>query len=841
MLKNPNLKNPNQAVIRKMARNSLKANKRKTVTLYLAILLSAFMIFTIFTVGVTFFKLQRVQNIRMSGAEFDAIMYGVTDEQRELCENDPDIILTGTIGVCGWVEETKRDATPNVGLIWADGVYWSEMMEPVRTELEGSYPTAPDEVMATRSALKECGYEDLKVGDTFTMTYGTHEGMNTGTFRISGIWDGYGPKKQFYVSEAFYEQSGWELSDAASGRYFMDFKQKLMTKRAQDAFVESMHLGKQQNLFFESDLGASVQILFGLAGLIAVTCLCAYLLIYNIMYLSVAGRVRYYGLLQTVGMTEKQVRGMMREQMLLLGVTGIVSGCLIGAVVSFFLIPVIVKTLGIRDGYVGEVAVCFHPAVVLLTVFLVSVTIWLASRKPAKLAADISPMEALGYRPVSSLSAGIKKTRKTGKGRLLQSLVWEQFTKDKKRTAVVLLSLAASLSVYLCVVTMMESQAARTIVSNYMDMDLVIKNDTGYKEKAEERKNVLDVPLENALKEVKGISELHSLVFAEITVPWEADFAEMWMQEFYAKWMSIPYEQEKQEYQEHPENFGTSLIGIDEGEFDYLNETLGETIDKEAFLQGKTCIIYRNGLDFSDTDLIGRKVTYALYGDQEETKTFTIAGVTDESYYTALLGYPPTIITSDKAVNAFAKAPLVLKTSIRYNREYDKETEEKILALLQESEYAKDFSYESKIEEAEEVKQAQGNLMEVGIGIVLILAFIGMMNYMNTFVVNVQNRVIELSVMESIGMTEKQLLGMLVREGLLYAGGAWLITLTAGMGVTWYIYQSMNYREIAFLVPVGPLLAAAVVSLIVCLVIPVLTWRKLEKNGTVVERIRGIE
>ena len=137
-------------------------------------------------------------------------------------------------------------------------------------------------------------------------------------------------------------------------------------------------------------------------------------------------------------------------------------------------------------------------------VFLVSVTIWLASRKPAKLAADISPMEALGYRPVSSLSAGIKKTRKTGKGRLLQSLVWEQFTKDKKRTAVVLLSLAASLSVYLCVVTMMESQAARTIVSNYMDMDLVIKNDTGYKEKAEERKNVLDVPLENALKEVKG-------------------------------------------------------------------------------------------------------------------------------------------------------------------------------------------------------------------------------------------------------------------------------------------------------------------------------------------------
>ena len=36
----------------------------------------------------------------------------------------------------------------------------------------------------------------------------------------------------------------------------------------------------------------------------------------------------------------------------------------------------------------------------------------------------------------------------------------------------VLLSLAASLSVYLCVVTMLDSQAARTIVSNFMDSDL---------------------------------------------------------------------------------------------------------------------------------------------------------------------------------------------------------------------------------------------------------------------------------------------------------------------------------------------------------------------------------
>ena len=684
------LKNPNQKVIKRMAWNALKVNRRKTITLLLAVLLSSFLVFTIFTVGDSYFRLQKIQNIRMSGAEFDAIMYGVTDEQRQMCENNPDIVLTGTVGVCGWVEKTDQDSTLNVGLIWADDGYWTQMMEPVREKLEGRYPTALDEIMVTNSALKECGYEDLDVGDTLAMSYGTHEGIFTGTFRICGIWDGYGPKKQFYVSKEFYDQSGWKLSQAASGRYFMDFKQKIMTKKEQNAFIENMNLGKQQNLFFMEDLGASVQILAGLIGLIAVTCLCAYLLIYNIMYLSVTGKVRYYGLLQTVGMTEKQIKRMMKEQMLLIGSAGTVLGCLSGGMVSFFLIPVVVKSLGIKSGYVGADMVRFHPAVLLATILLVGVTIFLASQKPIKMAADISPIEALGYCPTHKNV----KVRRAGKGKVIARLSMEQFTKDKKRTAVVLLSLATSLSVYLCIVTMLDSQAARTIVSNYMDTDMVIKNDTACKEKSED---------------------------------------------------SIPYGKEKDEYQNHPENFGSSLIGIDEQEFDYLNNSLTHPIKKEDFLSGKVCIVYRNGLDLADADIIGKNVTCALYEDQQTTKTFTIEGITDENYYTALLGYPPTIIACDQVVKTFANHPITLKTSIKYHKEYDRDTEQEILALLEENDNAKDFSWEPKIEDADEIEKAQGNMPQLGI------------------------------------------------------------------------------------------------SLLVCTMVPVLTWIVLEKNGTVVERIKGVE
>ena len=38
------------------------------------------------------------------------------------------------------------------------------------------------------------------------------------------------------------------------------------------------------------------------------------------------------------------------------------------------------------------------------------------------------------------------------------------------------------MSVFLCISTLLESQAARTIVTNHMDADLVITNDTLKKE-----------------------------------------------------------------------------------------------------------------------------------------------------------------------------------------------------------------------------------------------------------------------------------------------------------------------------------------------------------------------
>ena len=45
-------------------------------------------------------------------------------------------------------------------------------------------------------------------------------------------------------------------------------------------------------------------------------------------------------------------------------------------------------------------------------------------------------------------------------------MAWDQIWKDKKKSLVIMTSLAAALSVFLCISTLLESQAARTIVTN---------------------------------------------------------------------------------------------------------------------------------------------------------------------------------------------------------------------------------------------------------------------------------------------------------------------------------------------------------------------------------------
>lgn len=836
------LKNNNQAVVKRLAKNNLKSNRRRSLSMVLAIMLSSFLLFSVFTVGATYLKMQRQQNIRLNGAEFDAIMYGISEEQKEILEENPTVEHYGVVMVSGVVAETEADKTPGVGLLYADDTYWKKMMAPARKFVKGHYPVEENEVMVTEDALKKCGFSDKKIGDEITFVYEINEKREAKTFRISGIWDGYGDTDNFYMSKAFCDKQ--KLDAVYYGRCHISFCKKWMSDEAQQAFIDSMKLKKSQRLFYVYEYGNATEIFLGLSGIALVTVLSAYLLIYNIMYLSVAGNIRYYGLLQTIGMTGRQIRQLMQKQLLWIGGIGMLAGILIGAGTSFFLIPVVVKTF-VSGKEMGAVQVTFHPVIVLLTVLLTGCTVWYAGRKPTKIAVGSSPVEALEYRVVSS----VRKRHKTRKGSLIVRMALEQLTRNKKKTMVTMLSLAASLSVFLCLITLLHTQSAREYSYNYMGLDMVLKNDTinnmvlnraaEGEEQIQGVHPILNEELLNEIRQTDGVEEVLPTITVPTIVPWEKEVTDVWMREFYETWMNIPYEDDIEEYQQHPENFGSSLVGITEEDFRALNAEMEQPVDEEAFLSGKTCILYRYGLfGLDEKELRGKQISCEEYVHPENTRTFEIAGMTDVGDYVSLLGFPPTMIVIDDAVKAFTEKPIVFRVGIRYAEEYHKETEDAILSNIEESPNKTDFSWDSKIEQAENVKAAQGHMMEIGFGIVLILGIIGVMNYINTSVGNMQSRQKEISIMESVGMTERQVKKMLVWEGIFYTGGVLFLTLTVGIGITYAIYQTMNYMGAKFWFPALPFLGATLILFVVCIVVPVWTYQKIEKSGSLVERIR---
>lgn len=837
------LKNNNQPVIKRIAKTNLKSNFRRSITMILAALLSSFLLFSVFTVGLTYLKMNKLQNIRLNGADFDAVLYGVTEEQQTILNNDENVKQFGILTVAGAVRETETDKIPGVGLLYADAVLWDDMMSPTRTFLQGKYPTNENEIMVTEEALKKCGFENKKTGDEITFVYEIKEKRQEKTFQISGIWGGFGIVDNFFVSKAFCEQEG--IEELYNSRCDISFEKRWMSEEEQQAFIDKMELGKSQRLFYVYEFGNAAEIFWGIAGIVVVTCLSAYLLIYNIMYLSVAGNIRYYGLLQTIGMTGKQIRSLIKKQMIWIGGIGISLGLFLGFFVSFSLIPVAIESLGMKQEQTGQVQVVFHPAVFLLTILLTGFSVWYAARKPIRLAESSSPIEALGYRPVS----GIRKGHTTKKGNLIRRMAVEQLTRNKKKTVVTMLSLSASLSVFVCLMILLHTQSAREYVYNFRGLDMVVANDTIQnvvveqdeegKKQLQGVKQILNQEILDKIKKTDGVSAVFPVSCVSTVIPWEPEVSDVWMREFYETWMDIPYENDLEEYKNHPENFASALIGITEEDFRALNQELNTPVDETSFLKGETCILYRNGLfDLDEKKVIGKNILCGEYENPENTRSFEIVALTDINDYTALLGYPPTMIVIDKAVSSFAKEPIIFKVGIQYEKEFDERAEAAVENILRKSPNASDFSWESKIRQAEIVEKAQGHMAEIGFGIVAILAVIGIMNYINTSVGNVQSRRKEISIMESVGMSEHQVRKMLVWEGIFYTGGVMLLTLTAGLGITYAIYQSVNYMGAAFWFPMVPFFIACILLLTVCIAVPLLAYKQMEKSGSLVERIR---
>ena len=179
--------------------------------------------------------------------------------------------------------------------------------------------------------------------------------------------------------------------------------------------------------------------------------------------------------------------------------------------------------------------------------------------------------------------------------------------------------------------------------------------------------------------------------------------------------------------------------------------------------------------------------------------------------------------------------------NLKYDKAFDENTENAVMEILKRSPYPDDLPVISKLEEMRTIQASQGNMQAIGTVIALLLLIVGVLNYVNTMASGIQNRKLTFAVMESIGMSGKQIRQMLVREGFLYAIFSILITLTVGTIITYICFESMNYMDVPFSVPVMPLICGMLLLTAICMTAPLLSYRKLSGNRSIVERLREYE
>ena len=124
--------------------------------------------------------------------------------------------------------------------------------------------------------------------------------------------------------------------------------------------------------------------------------LCGYLLIYNIFDISVMQDIRQYGLLRMIGASTRQIKSIVNRQAVWLTLIGLPIGLIAGFFAGRALLPVVMEIFSYEYS-TTSLQTSISPVLFIIAALFTILTVFISTRKPAKKAAKVSPMEAIRY------------------------------------------------------------------------------------------------------------------------------------------------------------------------------------------------------------------------------------------------------------------------------------------------------------------------------------------------------------------------------------------------------------------------------------------------------------
>lgn len=792
-------------MITQMSKQSLKSSRMRNIFVMITIVLASALL-----TAVLMFAMGRNQQVKNELSHRQQVgYYNLTDEQVETLKNDERIayqiqVKTGTLS-----EMDGFDVMP---------YYVSELSGKIQIgELEsGRLPESENEIAVQAAMLEKMGIEPL-LASRVTFTF--YDG-NTEEFVVSGILKGGDTAKQFSIFfSKGYAENGSQLKNMPYEVYAKlygaaamnaDDCKEAMYLIGSDAGIERKYINPSK-MFLESlSVDAQNVLIYGLAG--AVILLACILVIYGVFYLSVIGKIHQFGQLRTIGMTRKQMKKLVSKEGCRLFLYASPMGILTGAAAGYLIIPSgfsIINTL--------LIAVC-----VFVTVYIITM---ISVHKPARLAAAVSPMEAIRCTAQDDM-------KKTADKKMCRSLTplglgIMNFSKNKKKAVITLASLGLGGVLFMTAAAYMSS----------FDKENYARQGIWKEAEFHIQYSPSAVSLnENGMSGMQAVSPLNSELIQRITA---LDGVKKVTE---IKNFGVLFDYPKNdEY-----NNNDKICPLTEEETKEIGKYLADgSAGYDKLMSGGYILAAGNdnaaeiyGWEFT----VGDKIILHYYdGSKMAEKEVTILGVLNDEYvldHNVLDGW---FLMPEQAVLKWLSYDS-LNSDLLVSTEADKEDEvgEALEQMIAEK---SELDMETLADRRVMYEQNANQLFGTMSGLAVFIMMFSILSMMNTLITNIVTRKQELAMLESIGMSKGQIRKMLLGESLLFVIAAVGATMTVGTLCGYALCKvlySMGAFYMAFQFPVVFALAYAGVLIAVPLIITLVSMKSFSKEA-LVERLRGPE
>ena len=798
--------NDTRRIIHGLAKADLKTHKLKTFLTAIIIILATCLMATIFSVLVNDALDQANQ------APYHAMYRAVNEDTKTTLQSDKDFEAVGIYKSFG--NQVDRDGRTDLAYMDEQALAFMGFRL-----VDGVIPDSENEVLVSETYLKN---RALSVGDTFRFAYVdslTNEEREE-EFTVCGTIQNKEQERgeQFYVvtSNSFqmkyaqqYSQitSDFSTETAATVDVLVllnsdysstgsDTQKDFLKSKGESAGIPSFDVIINESyidgVYFDGTVIAAV-IFFTIFLMFASS-----FVIYSIFYISIVNSMPMYAQLISLGTTQKQLRRFLNTQGNMLAVRFIP----LGALISILLIVLIS----------GVQWLLYDALITLFAILLIYVVIKFALRKPAKLLANASPIEAMKFRD-GETAGSHKALKQITPDSLAKSNL--HTNRKKNRMSIISLSISGTLMIALAILVSSINLPAMIRQSYPMDEDfqIGIQMDNFYERfPTIIQNNPLSDELMGQITDIPGVQKI---VLDECVIGRLVESA-------------VNYTS--------PEDNLELLNSLSPELIANVSEIASGTVSYDDLGTNEIVInkyrTDRSELNYGDLQ-VGDSLTFRFeVGGQTIEETFTVAGI---AYF------PSTglFYCTQEAIEQISPYNNTTHISIFCDKNYTESVKDRLASLISGNPNLRLKVY------SEEYSMIAGFINVTMSSLYAISAFVvifGLLNMINMLINSAIIRKREFALLQAVGMTNRQLRKMLYREGMSVSIKSALLAAAFGItigGLLCYLANKvMALKFVIFAIDPLPVLLFAAVLIGLQILVSYCICRSIEKTS-LIENLRA--